>query len=173
MRRLAAAALAAAAMGVAVTSVDAYGLEKGRLQKCIGDQPCVSSTSVGNPSKFGPPWTFEPETDDAGIAWDSLKRALLAHKDAGRIVELWEDADICYLRAEFPSFLRGVDDVEMRLIKKDKLVTYRSSARDPIYLYPIQTPLNNDGNRTRLADIRTALGWAELGGDDAPSEQAS
>lgn len=164
-----AAASAAAALALTIfapTAAHAYGLEKGRLQKCMGDQPCVSSTSISNPSKFGAPWTYEPQTSDADLAWNSLKRAILAHKDGGQIVELVEEAETCYLRAQFPSFLRGVDDMEMRLIKKDKLVTYRSSARDPIYIYPIQTPLNNDGNRTRLNEIRSALGWAELDGDE-------
>lgn len=147
---------------------EAYGLTSaGRLDKCRGDDACVSTSSVGNPSKFGPPWSFQPETDDGDVAWESLKEAVRECKDHGEIVEESDGPALYYLHAEFPSFLgKGVDDVEFKLNKEERLVTYRSSAREPFYIYPLQTPINTDKNKTRLADIRLQLGWVELAGYD-------
>lgn len=161
---------AATAVGVIAASIVTcadptlgYGLVDGRLQKCRGDDPCVSTTSVGNPTKFGAPWSYTTQTDDGDVAWESLKQAVAKNSDGGTIVDISEDpsSSTYYLRAEFPSFIRGIDDVEFKLMKKDKLVLYRSSAREPIYVYPIQAPINSNKNRTRLADIRDALGWVE------------
>lgn len=158
----AAAALAAALLSPAPGG--AYGLVNGRLEKCRGDDACISTSSVGNPSKFGAPWTWQTETSDASAAWQSLIAAVEANRDGGTIMEMEEGPKIAYLRAEFPSWPRGIDDVEFRMVKSDSIVTYRSSAREPVYVYPIQTPLNNDHNRARLLEIRTALGWEELTG---------
>lgn len=119
---------------------------------------------MGNPSKFGPPWSYQPETDDADVAWASLKEAVAASKDKGQIVEVSDGPGEYYLRAEFPSSFKGTDDVEFRLMKKDSLVTYRSASREAIFLYPLQTPINTDKNKTRLLDIRQALGWEEFAG---------
>lgn len=160
--------LAAAALTSTITTFplpsDAYGLFNGRLEKCRGDLPCISTSSVGNPSKFGPPWSFQPETDDPDIAWASLKSAIQQSKDSGKIVDVSDGPEVYYLRAEFPSAFRGVDDVEFRMVKEDALVTYRSASREAIYVYPLQTPINTDKNRTRLLDIRRALGWEEFAG---------
>ncbi|CAN8064972.1 unnamed protein product [Agarophyton chilense] len=142
----------------------AYGLVQGRLDKCRGDMPCVSTASVANPSKFGAPWTYRPQTDDADAAWHALKAALEASRDRGRIVESVDGPQLYYLRAEFPSSFRGVDDVEFRLIPEEALVTYRSASREAIFLYPLQTPINTDKNKTRLLDVRQALGWDEFAG---------
>lgn len=160
-------ALAAAAVAIAVSWGDAahaYGLEKGRLEKCRGDIPCVSTTSVGNPSKFGPPWSYQPQTNDPDLAWAALKKAVAENRDKGAIVEAVDGPDEYYLRAEFPSSFKGTDDIEFRLLKKDALVTYRSASREAIFIYPLQAPINTDKNKTRLLDIREALGWEELAG---------
>jgi len=152
---------------VAANSIDpanAFGLIKGRLEKCRGDTPCVSTTSVGNPVKFGPPWSYQPQTDNADVAWMALKRAIESSRDNGSIKESIDGPDEYYLRAEFPSSFRGIDDVEFRLIKEDDLVTYRSASREAIFIYPLQTPINTDKNKTRLLDIRQSLGWEEFGG---------
>lgn len=156
-------AAAAATIGNA-HSASAYGLVDGRLEKCRGDVPCISTSSVGNPSKFGPPWSFQPQTNDPGTAWASLKQAVLTSRDGGKIVEESEGPEMYYLHAEFPSAFRGVDDVEFRLIKNDALVTYRSASREAIFVYPLQTPINTNKNRNRLLDIRRALGWEEFSG---------
>lgn len=164
--RLSGAQLVASAVATTLLltpfSADGYGLINGRLEKCRGDDPCVSTTSVGNPTKFGAPWSFKPETDDGDVAWESLKEAITNNSDGGTIVELMEDPGMnsYYLRAEFPSFIRGIDDVEFKLMKKDKLVLYRSSGREAIFIYPLQTPINSNKNRTRLEEIRNTLGWS-------------
>lgn len=156
--------LAAVGAVVGTQSANAYGLVNGRLEKCRGDMPCISTTSVGNPSKFGPPWSYQPETDDVNVAWQSLKRAVEENKDKGKTVESMDGPEEYYLRAEFPSSFKGIDDVEFRLLKKDSLVTYRSASREALFVYPLQTPINIDKNKTRLLDIRQKLGWEEFAG---------
>lgn len=158
------AAMSLAAASMHVDSAQAYGLTNGRLEKCRGDMPCISTTSVGNPVKFGPPWSYQPLTDDADVAWAALKRAIEQNRDRGSIVESIDGPAEYYLRAEFPSSFRGIDDVEFRLVRNDALVTYRSASREAIFIYPLQTPINTDKNRTRLEEIRAALGWEEFGG---------
>lgn len=153
-------------MACGVHDAGAHGLENGRLAKCRGDAPCISTTSVGNPSKFGPPWSYQPETDDPAVAWDSLKRAITSNADGGAIVESVDGPKEYYLRAEFPSTWRGIDDVEFRLLQSDSLVTYRSASREAIFIYPLQTPINFNKNKKRLEDIRSALGWEEFSGNE-------
>lgn len=148
-----------------VDPTQAYGLEAGRLAKCRGDNPCISTSSVGNPSKFGPPWSYQPQTDSPDLAWQSLKSAILSIKDKGVIVESIDGPNTYYLRAEFPSTWKGTDDVEFRLITSDALVTYRSASREAIFIYPLQTPINTNKNKNRLEEIRNALGWEEFAGD--------
>lgn len=165
-----AAAVAAAAATLAVLSSPdialAYGLTRdGRLEKCRGDEACVSTSSVSNPSKFGPPWTYEPQTNSAAEAWSALKVAVTTCKDSGTIVESRDGPKDFYLRAEFPSFAKGIDDVEFRLVPDDYLVTVRSCSREAVFIYPLQTPIDNGKNKSRLKDIRTILGWGELDGD--------
>lgn len=158
-------AVALALAGSAADPANAYGLINARLEKCKGDSPCVSTSSVGNPSKFGPPWSYQPQTEDAQVAWRSLKDVVETSRDKGVIVESIDGPDTFYMRAEFPAaFGKGIDDVEFRLVKADSLVTYRSASRDAIYLYPLQTPINTNKNFTRLLDIRQALGWEEFAG---------
>lgn len=104
-----AASIAAAAASVALLCspdfVLAAGLTPaGRLDRCKGDEACISTSSVGNPVKFAPPWTYESQTNDAGTAWASLKDAILQSKDRGVIVESQDGPKDFYVRAEFPSF---------------------------------------------------------------------
>lgn len=80
-----------------------------RFPKCRGDEACISTSSVANPSKFGPPWTYEPQTNDPSVAWASLKEAVQKNNDKGTVVESRDGPNDYYLRAEFPSFLRGIE----------------------------------------------------------------
>lgn len=121
---------------------------------------------MGNPSKFGPPWSYRPQTDDPDAAWNSLLQAVRDNPDGGEVVEVSSGPEQYYLRAEFPSTWRGIDDMEFRLVKSDALVTYRSASREAIFIYPLQTPINTNKNRNRLEDIRKALGWEELAGNE-------
>lgn len=156
------AACVAASLSTHPLPVHAFGLEAGRLAKCRGDVPCISTSSVGNPSKFGPPWSYQPQTDDPDVAWRALKSAVLSNRDPGVIVESVDGPQLYYMRAEFPSTWKGIDDVEFRLITTDALVTYRSASREAIFIYPLQTPINTNKNKNRLEEIRNFLGWEEF-----------
>lgn len=178
-QRKASSSVAVAAASVALLCMPdfafAAGLTaEGRLDRCKGDEACISTSSVGNPVKFAPPWTYESQTFDADTAWASLKQAILQIKDPGIIVESRDGPTDFYVRAEFPSFTlfgKGIDDVEFKLLPADKIVTVRSASREAIFIYPIQTPINTGKNKTRLQNIRTVLGWPEL--DGQISEYAS
>lgn len=157
-----AAPFATAAAAAAATATERRGEGQQRLAQCRADQNCVSSTSVRNPSKFTPPWSFAPETDDPSSAWRSLQQAV-ASESGARIVE---DDGGTRMRAECSYSagpLRGVDDVEFQMRPADKVVAVRSCGRDTTYVYPVQAPLGDLGrNRKRLARIRERLGWEEL-----------
>ena len=151
----------------------AYGLFQGRLEPCKGDSSCVSTTSVANPSKFGAPWTFEPQTSDPSEAWESLKAAILKNAGGGTIVECVNGPKTFYLRAEYPPSgfaavldRENIDDVEFRMIPEERLMTYRSASRKVFYLYPLQRPIDIGRNRARLENIRQQLGWVELEGQN-------
>jgi hypothetical protein len=104
------AAAAASAMLVPPDLLRAAGLtSSGRLERCKGDEACISTSSVGNPVKFAPPWTYESQTNDAAAAWLALKEAVLQNKDGGKIVESRDGRSDFYLRAEFPSFANGTE----------------------------------------------------------------
>lgn len=111
-------AVAAAALLLSNTdAAHAYGLTRaGRLDKCHGDEACVSTSSVGNPVKFGPPWTYEPQTSDATEAWATLKNAVLQNKDKGKIIEAIDGPEIYYMRAEYPSFAGGTEYVDLSIV---------------------------------------------------------
>jgi hypothetical protein len=109
-------AAAAAVLLTAPSGACAYGLTSaGRVEKCRGDEACISTSSVSNPSKFGPPWTFAPQTSDPAEAWVALKNAVESNPDHGRIVECLNGPDVFYLRAEFPSFPKGIEYVVCNL----------------------------------------------------------
>jgi hypothetical protein len=113
-RGAASAAAVAAAVAVLLSpdSALAAGLTSaGRLDKCRGDEACVSTSSVGNPVKFAAPWTYESQTSDAAVAWAALKDAVLRNRDGGAIVESKDGPADFYMRAEFPSFPKGTEYV--------------------------------------------------------------
>lgn len=133
-----------------------------RLAKCRGDAPCISTSSVGNPSKFLPPWTYAPQTNDASTAWTSLKEAVMTVE--GAVMAECLDKPDFYFRVEMKNKWGGMDDMEFRLLEKEDIVTYRSAAREAFYLYPIQTPVGGARVKQRLEYVRKILGWEELGG---------
>lgn len=108
-QRKAASSVAVAAASVALLCSPDFALaagltSAGRLDRCKGDEACISTSSVGNPVKFAPPWTYESQTNDAETAWASLKEAIVGIKDPGVIVESQDGPKDFYVRAEFPSF---------------------------------------------------------------------
>ena len=150
-----------------VTCFD-FGLTKeGRLNGCAADAQCISSSAVQNPSKFSPPWSpsdVSPEAKDIPRAWRALVSAI-EDQEGLQIVERRDEDK--YLRATAVSEVpkEGVDDVEFRLLEETPpLALFRSATRQSLYVYPLQQPVpNQKSHADRLQQIRTRLGWEELG----------
>ena len=151
-----------------------YGLQKDdRLAGCSADEACIASSAIRNPSKFAPPWApnkLSPEASDTRRAWRALVSAVEDQRDltvAERVDEKY------YLRCTAPSAVPqdGIDDIEFRLL--DELpprALFRSATRQSIFVYPLQQPLpNQKSHAERLEQIRSRLGWEQLGlpGDGA------
>lgn len=133
-----------------------------RLGACEPIQNCVATSSTTSPSKSATPWQFAAEPD---AAWDALLAAVRARAEVVAMDSGTSPTARRYLRAEVASVTPpgSIDVLEFLLDPVERTVFYRSATRDTYFVYPLQTPISDNGtNRKRLDGIRAALGWAEV-----------
>lgn len=141
--------------------VKVYGLKKGRLLPCTSKSNCISTSSINSVEKYSRPWEFStsPTEEYRQIVSviDSDPYLSIAEKDEANL----------YVRAEAKSAVppTGIDDIELLINSKDKLITYRSNSRD-VLMAGSQVIGDGGSNRNRLNSIKLKLKVEEMGLND-------